>query len=614
MSDPASSSHPQPGADTAALFERRRDEAASTRDRLLGRARRVSNLRLLSFALAVGALVWAELQPEFGAWAFTLTAIAVAGFILLIVVHSKLAQRARQAAERAAVNEEALARLRREWDGLPTVPGDWPGHAYAHDLDVFGHGSLARLLSTTGTAVGRERLHDWLLEPAAEDEAARRQESVRELVDRLEFRQRLQVAGRLAGDPDRETLDAFFAWAEAAPWLLRRPLLRWATRLIPAATLVLAVLDIEGTVDRPWWVLTLIAGGVLASAVTKRVHRTLARASLGDANLRHYARLVEHIQREEYAAASLREIHAGLTEETDARRELERLGWLTELADLRNGGLFYLLVHIPTLWDFHVLSALERWQVRAGRHVRKWASHVAEIDALCALAAPPHDEPGWSFPELAPAGERLTAEGLAHPLLPAGERVPNDVELGPPGTFLMVTGSNMSGKSTLLRALGVNAVLARAGGPVCASRLRVPPLEVRTSIRVEDSLERGVSLFMAELQQLKRVVDAADAAEDRVLVYLLDEVLHGTNSAERQVAVREVLTHLLRRHAIGAISTHDLELAAEEPLASAVVPVHFRETVHPEGHEPPMTFDYILRPGIATSTNALKLVRLVGLA
>ena len=172
----------------------------------------------------------------------------------------------------------------------------------------------------------------------------------------------------------------------------------------------------------------------------------------------------------------------------------------------------------------------------------------------------------------------------------------------------------MSGKSTLLRAVGVNAVLAQAGGPVCAAELTLPPLEIRSSMRVEDSLERGVSLFMAELQQLKRVVDAADRDDDRILLYLLDEVLHGTNTAERQVAVREVLAHLLERPAVGAISTHDLALADAAFLSDVVVPVHFRETVHPEGHEPPMSFDYILRDGVATSTNALKLVRLVGLA
>jgi ABC-type multidrug transport system fused ATPase/permease subunit len=596
-------------------YGRRRDRALAERDHLAGRAGRVSNLRLITFVAGLGALVWAELRPETGPVALTLFALALVAFFALIVVHSRLKERERRAAELAAVNDEALARIPRNWDRLPQARAAGPaGHAYAHDLDIFGPASVARLLATTGTGVGRARLHDWLLAPAPVDRARRRQEAVRELVPMLDFRQELQVAGRLAGNPDRRALDEFLAWAEGEPWLLKRPLVVWVSRLIPGATLVLLGLQLEGALDRPWWMVSLLAGVGLIVALRRQVHRRLEQASLGDASLRDYATLVQRIQDQSFTAEPLVEIRHALTEENDARQELDRLGWMTELAELRHAGLFYLLLHVPTLWDFHVLWGLERWQVRAGRHVRAWIEHVARLDAAAALAGLPLDEPGWTFPDLAPDGDRLEAEGLAHPLLPADQRVPNDVSLGPPGTFVMVTGSNMSGKSTLLRAVGVNAVLALAGGPVCATRLRVPPLDLRTSMRVQDSLERGVSLFMAELQQLKRVVDAADAATDRLLLYLLDEILHGTNTAERQVAVREVLSHLLRRPALGAISTHDLELATAEPLASAVVPVHFRETIHPEGHEPPMTFDYQLRDGIATSTNALKLVRLVGLA
>ncbi len=616
-----------PGNDRDPDYHGRRDRAAHRHRRITARAGRVSNLRLAIFLAGIGALVWAEVRPHTGPVAFAIFAAAVVVFVVLVVVHSRLTQRARVAQELARVNEEALARVQREWSGLPTVPerGE-PGHAFAHDLDVFGHASVARLFGTAGTGIGRERLYAWLLEPASTEEARRRQAAVKELVRRLDFRQDLQVAGRLAGNPDRRAIGRFLEWAEGDAWLLARPALLWASRLIPAATLVLGVLQAQGVLERPWWIATLVAGTLLAVAVGRRIHDALDRASLGDASLRHYAGLVDRIQAETFESEPLRAARAALTEPCDARRELERLGWLTELADLRHGGMFYVLIHVPTLWDFHVLAALEHWQRRAGRHVRAWAERIAEVDACAALASPVAEEAGWSFPELAQDGERFVAEGLAHPMLPAGRRVPNDVVVGPPGTFLMVTGSNMSGKSTLLRAIGVNAVLALAGGPVCARRLRTPPLDIRTSMRVEDSLEEGVSLFMAELQQLKRVVDAADAAghgddpahhdvaDAPLVLYLLDEILHGTNSAERQVAVRRVIAHLLESRAIGAISTHDLELANAEPLASAVVPVHFRETVHPEGHEPPMTFDYVLRDGVATSTNALKLVRLVGLA
>jgi DNA mismatch repair ATPase MutS len=213
---------------------------------------------------------------------------------------------------------------------------------------------------------------------------------------------------------------------------------------------------------------------------------------------------------------------------------------------------------------------------------------------------------------------RIEACQLGHPLLPDSARVANDVTLGPPGTFLLVTGSNMSGKSTLLRAVGVNVVLAQAGGPVAAESLRLPPVLLATSILVEDSLADGVSFFMAELLRIRQVVDLADRAkgEGRVLLYLLDEILRGTNTRERQIAVRRVVTHLLAAGALGAVSTHDLELAEIPDLAAAVRPVHFRESFEPgaEGQgRPVMTFDYQLRPGVATTANALKLLDLVGL-
>src|SRR4030095_16724370 len=208
----------------------------------------------------------------------------------------------------------------------------------------------------------------------------------------------------------------------------------------------------------------------------------------------------------------------------------------------------------------------------------------------------------------------FAAKELGHPLITDERRVTNDVRVGPPGTFLLVTGSNMSGKSTLLRAIGVNAVLAQAGGPVCAASLRMPPVTLAASILVEDSLAEGVSFFMAELKRVQRIVEESDRVqgEGRVLLYLLDEVLRGTNSEERQIAVRRVLRHLLRRGAIGAVSTHDLQLAEMEELKPACVPVHFRETLHPGG-DPPMTFDYKMRPGVATTVNALTLMELVGL-
>jgi DNA mismatch repair ATPase MutS len=235
---------------------------------------------------------------------------------------------------------------------------------------------------------------------------------------------------------------------------------------------------------------------------------------------------------------------------------------------------------------------------------------IADIDALSALAGARRDNPDWADAMIEDTPV-FAAQALGHPLIPAERRVTNDVEVGPPGTLLLVTGSNMSGKSTLLRAIGLNAVLAQAGGPVCASRLHMPPADLQTSIRIQDSLELGMSYFMAALARLKGVVDAAEQPrEGRVLLYLLDEILQGTNSAERGIAVQGVARHLLAANAIGVMTTHDLNLAVEEPLKSSARLIHFTEIVEGDGA---MRFDYKLREGIATSRNALRLMKMIGI-
>jgi len=287
------------------------------------------------------------------------------------------------------------------------------------------------------------------------------------------------------------------------------------------------------------------------------------------------------------------------------------LGRLVSLA-IPPGAMLYFPLQMAFMWDVHVLELLERWQARSGRHVRGWLQAAGEWEALAALSVLQHDHPEWAFPEVTDGAEAYRAAKLAHPLLPADQAVANDVEVGPVGRFLFVTGSNMSGKSTLLRAIGANAVLAQAGAPVAAQSLVMPPLRISSCMRVEDSLERGVSFFMAELQRLKAVVDSVTADSSRVALYLLDEILQGTNTGERQIASRQVLRSLSKANAIGAISSHDLELIEGTELEDAAVPVHFAEVFTRDGEAPRMTFDYQLRQGLATSSNALALMEMLG--
>jgi DNA mismatch repair ATPase MutS len=262
------------------------------------------------------------------------------------------------------------------------------------------------------------------------------------------------------------------------------------------------------------------------------------------------------------------------------------------------------------MWDVHCAFALLGWRARAGEHVRAWLDALGEVEALASLAGFAFEHPAFAWPELTP-GPLLEACALGHPLLPADRRVGNDVSLPVAGRALVVTGSNMSGKSTLLRALGVNAVLAFAGAPVCAAALRIGAVRVATSMRIEDSLEEGVSHFYAELRRLKRVLDWTHDEGRPPVLFLLDEILHGTNSRERVLGACAVVRELVGCAALGAVSTHDLGITAlERELGGQVENVHFEEQVEGEA----MTFDYVLRPGIVQSSNALRLMRAIGIA
>jgi DNA mismatch repair ATPase MutS len=275
--------------------------------------------------------------------------------------------------------------------------------------------------------------------------------------------------------------------------------------------------------------------------------------------------------------------------------------------ELRYQGLIYPFANMFLLWDVHCTVKVERWQARFGKAARDWFRVLGEIEGLSSLAGLAFDEPKFCFPTFV-AESRLLAEGLAHPLIPPSGRVGNDLKLPGPGSALLVTGSNMSGKSTLLRSLGVAYVLANSGSPVCATRLELGSVRLATSLRIRDSLEEGVSHFYAELHKLKAVLDAT--AEPLPVLFLLDEILHGTNSRERQIGARWIMAQLLQRGALGAVSTHDMELCRLTPeLMSHVELVHLREDV--KGSE--MIFDYRLRSGPVSEGNALRLMRRIGL-
>ena len=602
-------------------YEQRVAAHTAWRDAETALSVRISRLRLATVIPGAALLVLA------GARSFSPPAL-VAGLVLLLIFavlvvwHARVDERVAWHDALRTVNVHALARIDRAWDRLPlpeSPPPDIDRHPYALDLDLFGRASLLQWLGPPATTAGGQTIQRWVLGPASASEIADRQGAVAELAAATEWREHFAAHGRLASRIRRPELEAFLAWAESggpfSPAAVAR--LRFAVLLLTGSIWGLIALQAAGVAAAAYWLVPVVAGMILSFATAVHVHGEFNRALVVDQAFSRYAELFAHAVRAPHDAALLRIVRTRLTGSgSEAPECLRRLDRILGFAQLRAGAaIFHFPIQALTLWDFHVFFALDAWRRRVGSAVRGWMDAVGDLDALSALAQTKADNPGWCLPEVVDAdadpAKVFRASGLGHPLIADDRRVGNDVVVGPPGTILLITGSNMSGKSTLLRSVGLNAVLAQAGGPVCAGSLRMPSADIETSIRVQDSLEQGLSYFMAALARLKGVLDRArQRRPGRIVLYLLDEILQGTNTGERAIAVRGVVRRLLDAGAVGVMTTHDLGLAQDEPLNTAAQLVHFTELVDEHGG---MTFDYRLRPGLATSRNALRLMRLIGI-
>ncbi len=620
---------------------------------LRAQVRRIEAGRLGSFlAAAIVGLLYREL-PIGATASLSISAAAALVFLVLVVRHRRVRTVLLRSEAAEALARLGQHRLRRQWDGvarqhaelgyvdplLDPNPEPDEGHPYVEDLDLFGEASVRALLGPTPTPTGRAALRAWLSAPAAPDEVRARQGAVRTLASDFEGREALATEALLVESVGEPSWARFRAWlrepalfgdggspppasASASPApASASPLPRWsiaAARGLPPVTLTLFALDVGAGMAVPvWtWVLPLAVQALLSRRWARALNGYFARAVEPSGGLRRYHGLLRAWERHPAENARLAGLRARLTGEdgvpaSDQIRRLER--WLDAAESRRS--LLHALFGWAVLWDVHVGWGLEAWRRDAGSHVEEWLEALGELEALSALAALAHDHPSWCWPEVREGEPGFEAEGLGHPLLPESVLRTSDVRVEGPGRFLLVTGSNMSGKSTLLRSIGLAAVLGQAGSVVCARRATLTPLRTFTSMRVHDSLTAGVSLFMAELKRLKALVDEADrgARGGPALLYLIDEVLQGTNSDERRIAARRIVAHLLDAWAIGAVTTHDLTLHEEPRLDHAATKVHFRERVGGAEGAAVLTFDYQLRPGLATSRNALKLLEIVGL-
>lgn len=571
----------------------------------------IANVRLIGFIVlaVIGWLIWRDRSPLL----IALEVLIAAAVLVLVTQHRRLRRERDDLQRLVDVNVRSRDRALLAWDTVPAASpsGTDRTHAYAYDLNIVGPASIAQRIGSPTTSHGWSRLYAWLLTSSSSSDVAQRQRSVRELASRIDLRQRVEATGRrINGEiPDPAP---FLAWAEGSALLRDRARLRVVSIASPVALILLIVLQALGLITYSFWLLPLSVNVIVFQIVGGRVAEGVAAVAPLHHAIAGYRDMFGMIANDDVDSPDLRRIRETLgSGPLGAMTLVSRLTRISSLA-IPRGSILYFPLQMALLWDVHVLHALEGWKRANGDRSRSWLEAAGEWEALAALSILAHDHPDWAMPDLDEAQTAIEAAGLAHPLIAAEGAVGNDVTSGPAGTFLFVTGSNMAGKSTLLRALGVNAVLAMAGAPVCARSLTMPPVDVWTCMRVEDSVARGVSFFMAELQRLKLVVDACTSAGELPVFYLLDEILQGTNTGERQIASRRVLAQLVGTLSLGAISSHDLDLVVGTDLDDRARKVHFAEQFRRGQGGPSMTFDYRLRPGLATSTNALALMELLG--
>ncbi len=584
-------------------YKRRREDALAAEARFDARSALIGNSRVL---LLIGAIAFYFIERSRGAsqpgWAYAL--LAFLGVLSLII--QDRADRLRDRAHiRTLHYDHSLERLEGKWKTFPSHGDrfDTAEHSYARDLDVLGTGSLFQLLDTTRTARGESTLADWLLTPGALPEVRERRAAVQALQRDLDARERLSIAG-LDAELSRIDETPLLTWAEG-PALFEPPkMLIAVARVLPFLTLPSLWLFHEGVLPL-WPGLLLLAGHALIIWRNQQNVKAIGGiAENTEAMLTRLLPLLEAAAQQPVTTPRLQDLVARLNGAVEATRSLRQRVSVFQ----SRGNLFVVALSPFVLWDFHSALLLQRWWESSRSRVRGWLEALGALEALSAMAtyAYEHDEDIW--PELSDGPATFTADGLGHPLLPLEKCVRNDVALGGAGTALLVTGSNMSGKSTLLRAVGLNVVLALAGLPVRARSLKVSFVRLATVMRVSDSLQEGASFFLAELRRLKGVVDLAH--EGTPVLFLLDEILLGTNTRERSLGARGVIAHLLDTGAFGLVSTHDLSLVQlEDHFRERIRYAHFTDQV--QGEE--MTFDYKLRPGIVRTSNALRLMKAIGL-
>ena len=541
---------------------------------------------------------------------------AISTAVALLIIFTQLIYR--DLANRAAIkhlgllisiNEKEIAALAGNYyqfaDGAKFSPHD---HYYANDMDLFGHASLYQLINRTTSEPGAEKLASWLLHPATPEIIGERQEAVKELSAKMQWLQQLQSIGK-ESEIKTATYIKIKDWLKAPTLFIQFKHWTWLRWLLPAVILTATALTFTGILSFNTWYAFLFVYAVIAFQINKIISPLHTKLSEMVDELETLSASIASVEKENFNSAFLQRLKKGLQKNNSvASQRIHKLKKILDRLDLRYNLVISAPLNLLLLWNLQQVLDLEQWKEENNDDVRTWFDTLAQTEALNSLATISFNNPAWCFPVLKEKHFSIHAKQLGHPLISSAKRINNFIDISNAGEVMLVTGSNMAGKSTYLRSIGIAMILAMAGAPVCAQSFEISPVLLLSSMRIADNLEESTSTFYAELKKLKTVIEKINAGE-KVFV-LLDEILRGTNSLDRHTGSEALIRQLVKQKAAAVLATHDVALAAlANEYPANILNYHF--DVQVSGEE--LYFDYKLKPGVCTNMNASLLMKKIGL-
>lgn len=589
-------------------YEKRRMYYAQRLEKLTQTLNRLSNVRLALF-LAGGAVAVFLYMTQRASLGFGVILLTMVSFATLVFWHQKFRTKQNYIYVLHDIYDQAMKRLTGEWKAFHDTGEDFkdPAHPYSEDLDIFGSSSLFQWINTAKTFRGRGKLKEWLTQPPVERSVIqKKQTAIKELAINLAWRHRFMAeVGATKGPLSSPT--RIIEWAKTYDTTYLRPGIIILARALPIITLTFLLLYFLTSKVSYWYPLMGFLIQTIILFAGKQRGKALEAVYVYKASLRIYEKMLERFEKRTFNSEYLQDLKKGLYDRDGqaAYKQIRKLSGLAELISNRGNSMF-LVINIFTLWDIQCMIGLESWKEKSGRSLGRWVDTIAELEGLASLAIISFDHQEWAFPKIVSEDSGFVAVDMGHPLL--SNSTSNNLAIEKRSGILLITGSNMSGKSTLLRTVGINLVLAYAGAPVCARNFNCSRMHIYSCMRVSDNLGENISSFYAELLRIKQIVIASKT--ERKIFFLLDEIFKGTNSQDRHAGAKVLIRQLDKAGAMGMVSTHDLELGdLERESERKIRNYHFREFYkNDEIH-----FDYKLRPGISTTRNAMYLIKMAGI-